>query len=58
MNDEYRYQLQEPQQNVGKADLSCAVANAAGPVRRAADRVIASNRENGVARFIAGDFKP
>ena len=27
MNDEYRYQLQEPQQNVGKADLSCAVAN-------------------------------
>ncbi|MDY4192177.1 MAG: HAD family hydrolase [Oscillospiraceae bacterium] len=43
---------------LARADLSCAVANAAGPVRRAADRVIASNRENGVARFIAGDFKP
>lgn len=38
------------------ADVACAVGNAIEEVRRAADVVVPSNREDGVARFIAEDF--
>lgn len=41
----------------GAADESCAVENAMPPVRQAATRVIGSNEEGGVARFLMEIFE-